>query len=230
MLIGWPNVGKSSLFNALVRRAGALVSHEPGTTRDYLTAEIDLDGVRVQLIDTAGVETDVAGSDADVRRQAQEAAARETRHARVRVFCLDATRPMTDAERSELTGPMSGERLVVLTKVDAAGPGERPPGAIATSSVTGEGIELLRRRIGEAVLASGTSGGAVAATAARCHESLGAAVDSLRRASRIVESRAGEELVAVEIRLALDELGQVAGRVYTDDVLDRIFTRFCIGK
>ena len=103
--------------------------------------------------------------------------------------------------------------------------------AIETSAVSGEGIDALRDELRHAVLTAGASGArVVAGTAARCRESLRLAAESLRRAQEIARTGSGEELVAAEVRVSLDELGKVVGVVYTDDVLDRIFSRFCIGK
>ena len=100
-----------------------------------------------------------------------------------------------------------------------------------TSSLTGEGIDASRGRLRDAVLAIGATGGeVVAATAVRCRESLRLAAEGLDRARQIAERGLGEELVASEIRIALEKLGKVVGAVYTDDVLDRVFSRFCIGK
>ena len=126
VLTGSPNTGKSSLFNALSGGAGALVSPHPGTTRDYLTAELDLDGVGCQLIDTAGVEL---GADLDeatlddalgtVDDTARAVASRQTRQAHLRILCIDSTRRMNPGEREELAGPVAGQRVVVLTKTAA---------------------------------------------------------------------------------------------------------------
>ncbi len=265
VLVGWPNTGKSSLFNALLERTGALVSEHPGTTRDYLTAELNLDGgVRCLLVDTAGLEPAAAATEGSVRQAAQEAASEQARLAQVRLLCLESTRPLNAWEEAQLAHGVGGQ-LVVLTKCDLSWPresmtaereneapaepkapgesgrlsgrfalpgGQMPPGwpetAIATSSVTGEGIGPLRERIAAAVLAGrGVEGEVVAGTAVRCAESLRLAAESLGRARGVL---AGEELVAAEVRLALDELGKVVGAVYTEDVLERVFSRFCVGK
>ena len=113
-------------------------------------------------------------------------------------------------------------------------PSEPPsalPSALETSSKTGAGIAALREQLRDAVLACSPAGGdVVVGTAVRCRQSLILAGESLARAAALVRSGGGEELLAVEVRLALDELGKVAGAVYTEDVLDRIFSRFCIGK
>ncbi len=226
VLVGWPNVGKSSLFNALVGHGRALVSPLAGTTRDYLTAELDLDGVRMQLIDTAGVEE----FPATISAAAQQLAVQQASDAQVRVLCLDSTRPLNEWELQRLSD--SSNELIVLTKCDGRRAMEIGlPQAVATSAQTGEGLAALRRRLREATeTAPRGELAVVASTATRCRESLRRAAESLGRARDLVRTRAGEELVAVETRVALDELGQVVGAVYTDDVLDRIFSRFCIGK
>ncbi len=232
VLFGWPNTGKSSLFNALAGGT-ALVSDHPGTTRDYLTAELDLGGARCVLVDTAGMEPESQSPESQspqdpVRRAARAAAADQERQAQVRLFCLDASRPPNAWEGAQLAGGTDG--LVVLTKIDLPRRIEPGPDSVATSSVTGEGIARLRERIAEAVLASAPPGEVVAGTAVRCRESLRLAARSLHRAGEACRLAAGEELVAAEVRAALEELGKTVGAVYTEDVLDRIFSRFCIGK
>ncbi|MGA7700872.1 MAG: GTPase [Thermoguttaceae bacterium] len=233
VLLGRPNTGKSSLFNALAGKSAALVSHQPGTTRDYLTAELDLDGVKCRLIDTAGLPQPLAVSHAEgtIERAAQLATDSQRRSSHVHVFCLDSTRPLDDWERCELQREPAGEqRIVVLTKCDAPQVIEVVAAAIATSSRTGEGVQALRDQLRRKALAvADAHGGVVAATAARCRESLRLAAQSLRQA-RSIAVAGQEELAAAEIRVALDELGKVVGAIYTDDVLDRIFSRFCIGK
>lgn len=234
VLVGWPNTGKSSLFNALTGAAStgaaALVSDLPGTTRDYLTAELDLGGPKCLLVDTAGVEPESHASDGGIRQAAQAATSEQSRHAQVRILCVDASRPMNAWEQDQLAGDSLA--LVVLTKMDVVSraPWEHHTGFLKTSGVTGEGIAELRQRIAEAVLASRSSGDVVAGTAARCRESLRHAAECLDHARQAHKTGAGEELIAAEVRMALDELGKVVGAVYTDDLLDRIFSRFCIGK
>ena len=236
VLIGWPNSGKSSLFNRLSGKTGALVSRHPGTTRDYLTAELDLDGVRCQLIDTAGywrrnTMPDSRAAADDVEAIAQAASNEQTRRAQIRILCLDSTRPLNTWERNELADPAAAGRVVVLTKTDLPTHTDCTRHVLATSSVTGAGIEALRTRLRDTVLAAGASHlGVVVGTAARCRESLRLAADCLDRARRLVQTEIGEELVAAEVHGALNELGKVVGAVYTDDVLDRVFSRFCIGK
>ena len=187
---------------------------------------------------------------------AARAASREQgRRADVRILCLESTRPPNDWERSQLEQAAGGVLVVVLTKIDLGGAAKKwcasaspeaapsaTPGkallaskqwhtAVQTSSKTGEGIDNLRNELRSAALTAGARGAdAVAGTAVRCRESLRLAAKSLERARQIARRGTGEELVAGEVRVALDELGKVVGAVYTDEVLDRIFSRFCIGK
>ncbi len=229
-LIGWPNTGKSSLFNALLGRRGALVSDEPGTTRDYLTAELTLEGLACLLTDTAGVEPAADGLAVELWEAAQSASAEQRHLAQVQLLCLDATRPMNAGERA-LVEEEAARRLVVWTKVDAAGEGPDCGTMLGTSSVTGEGMAALRRRLSEMLLSvAAPEGDVVAGTAVRCRESLRRAGEFVAEALAIVEGGCAEELVAAEVRGALEELGKVVGAVYTDDVLDRVFSRFCVGK
>ena len=231
VLVGQPNTGKSSLFNALLGRNGALVSENPGTTRDYLCAELDLEGrAKCLLVDTAGMETEASGPDASVRRAAQAFAAEQARLAQVRLLCLDSTRPLSPWEERESALRAPG-RLVVLTKADLPSRLKSAGRAIATSAVTGQGLARLKEELAAAVLeARGCEGEVVAGTAARCRESLRLSAEGLDRAREVLSRGGGEELVALEVRLALDELGKVVGAVYTEDLLERVFSRFCVGK
>ena len=243
VLVGAPNTGKSSLFNALARTTDALVSEQPGTTRDYLAVELDLDGVKCQLIDTAGAHVESGGpaaipsccrapGDAShaLQQAAEAVASRQGRRAHVQILCRDASRPSDDCRCEQLSESAGGERVAVLTKVDISSSAARRQQGLRTSSVTGQGIGALREELRRAVLAVGASGsGAVAGTAARCRDSLRRAADALNRARDISKS-GGEDLVAAEIRVALDALGSVVGSVHSEDVLDRVFSRFCIGK
>ncbi len=166
------------------------------------------------------------------RSAAQQAAAQQVRQAQLEILCLDATRPLNERERQSLTGAASNERIVAWTKADLATNRETTvPHAVFTSSVTGEGVATLRSLVVRRV-SGGSSAelGAVASTAVRCRASLLDAAARLQSARRLVAQHGCEELVAVELRDALDQLGQIVGAVHTDDILDRIFSRFCIGK
>lgn len=256
VLIGRPNTGKSSLLNALCGEQAAIVADVPGTTRDYVARRATWDGVSCELIDTAGLDefeqatSELSagqphdGDEQRIEQAAQRQSLGQRRQAAVELLCLDATRPCDAWELRQLrTAPAAGtSRLVVRTKLDAlpsdasidrrAATDMAFAGAtcVATSSATGQGLDELRSTVVE-LLRSRAAGaeGVVAATASRCRESVRRAAESLRRAQDLVPAGM-EDLLAGEVRLALEDLGEVAGVVYTDDVLDRIFSRFCIGK
>ncbi len=231
VLRGWPNVGKSSLLNALVGQQVAIVSPQHGTTRDYVTRPITLDGLTCLLVDTAGYES---VDDDGIAQAAQQVARQQAGEAHIELLCLDATRELNDWEHVQLSSPPQAARIVVMTKCDVGVPSpcELPATitAMRTSSRTEDGITQLARAISERLRDGGTTTHSIAATAVRCRQSLLAAFECLKRAHRIALAAGGEELVAAEMHVALDELGKVVGAVYTDDILDRIFSQFCIGK
>lgn len=219
VLLGRPNAGKSSLLNALAGGEAAIVSPIAGTTRDYVAARGKFAGLVCLLIDTAGED---AAADEPLAAAGQVALREQVAQADVTVLCLDA---------SDAGSPTAADRpdgqLIVWTKCDlAAAPG---PG-LATSSRTGAGLAELRRAIAADLQAAAPAESAVTGTAERCRDSLRQAAEALALAREAARRQLGEELVAAEVRAALDHLGQVVGAVYTDDVLDRVFSRFCIGK
>jgi tRNA modification GTPase len=226
VLWGEPNVGKSSLLNALAGSAVAIVSDRAGTTRDYVTKVLSLDGTQCLLVDTAGATSD---SFDPIASAAQQATDRSTAAAEVTLLCLDVSRPLSDWETAHLRELTRGPSIVVLTKCDLPSARAAQRGEIATSSTSGVGLAELRAAIAQQLHESRTES-ALVGTAVRCRESLQQAADALARARSSAMQGDGEELVAAEVRVALDGLGQVAGVVYTDDVLDRVFSRFCIGK
>ncbi|HKI32827.1 MAG TPA: tRNA modification GTPase [Gemmataceae bacterium] len=219
VLAGRPNAGKSSLFNAL-GGGSALVSPEPGTTRDYLVRRIDLDGVPVELIDTAGWQTS-AGS---IEGQAQALGREQACGADLVLLCVEAGREPDAEERARL-GQAAPPVLGVATKCDLARPSF---GEVATSAATGEGLDTLRGTV--AARAQALARPALAPSVSRCRHHVAACLGRLRQAHQTVLFGGPPELAALELRGALDELGEMVGAVYTDDLLDRIFSRFCIGK
>jgi tRNA modification GTPase len=220
VLVGRPNAGKSSLFNALGGSPAALVSPEPGTTRDYLIRTLSMDGVAVELVDTAGLR---GGTD-EVERQAQALGREQTGRADLLLVCLEAGWAMTEAEEN-LLGQGEPPALLVETKCDLKDPAL---GGLATSVVTAAGLARLRSVLAERARAH--SRPALAPSLSRCRHHVVTCLDHLRQAHRIVLEEEPPELLALELRGALDQLGEMVGAVYTDDLLDRIFSRFCIGK
>ncbi len=226
VLLGRPNVGKSSLWNALAGDGQkALVAEQSGTTRDYLQREIQWQGVRCRLVDTAGLDENHSPID----DAAQAMTRNQAKQADLEILCLDASREWDEWEKTQANAASPG-RIVVLTKCDLATEGS-PENLLATSSQTAQGIDELQDEIAARLTQQTPDGQAmVATTAVRCRESIVDASECLQRAETLTNNRSGEELIAAELRTALEHLGRVVGAVYTDDVLDRIFSRFCIGK
>ncbi|MGD9646497.1 MAG: tRNA modification GTPase [Pirellulales bacterium] len=251
VLVGAPNVGKSSLFNALAGRAAAIVSPTPGTTRDWVSVPLHLGGLACHLIDTAGISAiaaSAAGPPCNSVRAIESKAARMSNEARegadILIVCCDASRPLEPDEQARLgelattDGGTDRSRrwLLAVTKSDLSRRLQLPAAiaaerVVTTSSTTGAGIDALHAALVRQVAAhvAERAPGTVQSTATRCRASLQAAAAALANAAQL-EAGDGDELLAAEVRLALEVLGAVTGAVYTEDLLDRIFSRFCIGK
>jgi tRNA modification GTPase len=217
VLAGPPNAGKSRLFNALIGSSEAIVAPIPGTTRDYLSRRVRLDGLEVELIDTAGIQ---APTDS-IEQDAQDAGARQADIADLVIRCHSGDTRLIGPE------PSGRARLDIWTKSDLA---PAPHGMLSTSSVRGDGIESLKRSIASALRTSVLDSDPLSATGARCRDGLESAANSLLLAAERLRIGGEEELVSIDLRHSIDELGKVVGAVVTDDILDRIFQRFCIGK
>lgn len=243
-LAGRPNAGKSTLFNALTADSltadsSAIVSDEAGTTRDYLSHRIDCGGIPVELIDTAGWESAQTG----VGNLAQQFRLEQVGQADLVVWCsaADSTPQLRQTDRTlfdELT--QTRPAIEVRTRADlvsgSLGTGSLGPAALsaadlAVSAVTGEGLEQLVSTIAERLMEQHRGERQfVGSTAARSRSSLSRAHESLCRAGEAAAAGLGDELTSLEIRDALDALGEIVGAIYTEDLLDRVFSRFCIGK
>jgi len=224
VIVGKPNAGKSSLLNLLSGQEAAIVTEVAGTTRDVLKEQIDIDGLAVELVDTAGLRNDPDRIEAEGIRRAREALA----SADAVLWIQDVTDTSQVQPRENL--PKGVPVTVVHNKIDISG--ESPGlvgGEVYLSAQTGEGVDSLRRCIRE--LAGYENQGEGAFTARRRH------IRALRRAAEhfaagrkaLDETRAGE-LLAEELRLSQQALGEIVGSVTADDLLGRIFSDFCIGK
>ncbi|MBA4191533.1 MAG: tRNA uridine-5-carboxymethylaminomethyl(34) synthesis GTPase MnmE [Planctomycetaceae bacterium] len=233
-LVGLPNAGKSSLFNALAG-GDALVSSIAGTTRDYLTKQLDLGGVNVELIDTAGWQD----STDTIEEQAQRLGRDATAQADVILWC-DERGEFNSEDTARLTAT-GADVIRVRTKCDLASGGRKPPEVVRTPELGGltpprspvpcsvpGGTVTLRGVLTEQV--ASLTRPALAPSQSRCRHHIATCVDHLRAAHENLASNDPPELVAATLRAALDQLGEVTGAVYTNDLLDRIFSRFCIGK
>jgi tRNA modification GTPase len=232
VLVGRPNAGKSTLLNALAGRQRAVVSNMAGTTRDAIWAEARLARGMVRVVDVAGVEEVGSGQWAvgsageSIARQMWEQAMRAVGEADLVVMVVEPA-----AADGEVKLPRAVD-LVVMTKVDLIedkGRQECLPHLkrLEVSAVTGAGMDELRGRLDELAFGATASGSGLALNA-RHVRAIGEARDALSRAVESVEG--GAEVVAMELREGLEALGAVLGRMSPDDLLGRIFSRFCIGK
>jgi len=234
-IVGAPNAGKSSLVNALVAKHVSIVSDQPGTTRDYVRTRLDLDGVMVDLLDTAGMEV---VNEATPRGIAQQFTRQMLEQADLVLHCHASDDCNNqDLQSLDIEKAKDAEVWFVKTKCDL-GVDSFSPDSLnvytrqwTTSVFEPESIRLLTDAIREwAHHRQAGDAQVVPLTASRCVASLKAASNAIQLAKDALVRSVGDEVIASEIRVALDEIGMVAGTVYTDDILDALFTRFCIGK
>ncbi len=230
VLLGAPNAGKSSLFNALLGRQRAIVAAEPGTTRDWIEEEIAIGGVAVLLRDTAGVRT----AEEAVEQAGIRAALELARGADLTLLLLDGARTPDDNDRQLVEATQNLRRLIVRTKADLAavwGPtdGVLPQAAVSVSALEESGLTELRAQVAGQLLQQAETDGLVV-----LHErhalALARAASHLETAGAILRSGRDLEIVALEIGAAMAALDEILGQCDVEDLLDRIFSRFCVGK
>jgi tRNA modification GTPase len=229
-IVGRPNAGKSSLFNRLVERERAIVTASPGTTRDLVTERISLDGIPLELVDTAGLREGLEEAEQLGIARSREALA----DAALVLVVLDATQPLNDEEHRLLEAVHGRPALIVVNKSDLA---ENVNVALEyagvstlhTSALTGEGIPALRERI----LALATGGAAEEPgmlTSIRHHQSITTTLSALCDARQANASEIPHEMILLDLYRALWALDSLTGQTTSDDILNLIFSTFCIGK
>lgn len=231
-IVGRPNVGKSSLFNRLVERERAIVTATPGTTRDLVTETVALGGIPLKLIDTAGIRRSNDEAESIGIRKSYEALS----EADLVLVVLDSTCALS-AEDRELFQACAGRRAVAVANKSDLAPG-RSLGfdldgvrVFATSALTGEGIDRLREAILQEV--SGDAGAEHESgflTNIRQQRLVEESLNSLQAASRAVDSKTPHEMIMLDLYGALRPLDAITGETTTDDILNLIFSSFCIGK
>ena len=233
-IVGRPNAGKSSLFNRLVERDRAIVTATPGTTRDTVTERISLDGIPLELVDTAGLREAAEEVEQLGIQRSREALA----DAALVVVVLEATQPLNDEERRLLAAIEGRPAVVAVNKSDLIAnlPASGRPlpncaglPALATSALTGEGIPALRERI----LALATGGAAAEPgmlTSLRHQQAIAATLAALADAVQANAESIPHEMILLDLYRALGVLDSLTGQTTPDDILNLIFSTFCIGK
>jgi tRNA modification GTPase len=224
-IAGRPNVGKSSLFNRLLQQDRAIVTDIPGTTRDTVSETASIGGLPVRLVDTAGIRT---GQDV-VEKLGIERSWQAVADADLTVVVLDASAGLTEEDASLLD--RAGRTLVVANKCDLPEGSGLPPQALRVSAYTGAGIDELRARIVAAVSPdSGPEHEAGFITSVRHEQLLRESRDALDNARRAVELGIPHEMLLLDFYAALTPIDAITGSTTADDILNRIFSTFCIGK
>ncbi|MFZ5917707.1 MAG: tRNA uridine-5-carboxymethylaminomethyl(34) synthesis GTPase MnmE [Chloroflexota bacterium] len=232
-IVGRPNVGKSSLLNALLRASRAIVAPVPGTTRDTLEETLNLQGVPLVLVDTAGIR---AASDDPVERLGIARSRAALTGADLALLVVDGSEPLTAADRdiAALVGDKTA--LVVLNKSDLPAATDarhllphRPH--LRLSALTGEGLDALEEAIVETVFAGqAIASDAVLVSSPRHKEALHRALDGVAAARETLARGLPADFVSIDVTAAVDALGEITGETAHEDMLAAIFSRFCIGK
>lgn len=232
VIVGRPNVGKSSLLNRLLGEDRAIVTEFPGTTRDSIEESLDLGGLRAHVVDTAGIRDTVDAIELEGIRRSRAAQS----EADLQLVVVDGSSPLSSDDRSLIESTRSSKHIVVINKADL-GLQVSPAvvgydaNCVTISARTGGGIEDLKEAIRlQLVGPGGETKDGVMVTNVRHQTALMRAGDSLRQASKSIAEGFACELVALDVRAAADALGEITGEITTEEVLDQIFSEFCIGK
>ena len=227
-IVGRPNVGKSSLFNRLVERERAIVTATPGTTRDLVSETVALGGIPVRLVDTAGIRASADEAESMGIRKSREALA----DADVVLVVVDASQPSQPEDLELLDEVRERRAIVVENKIDLAADGRRPTAAaVPTSAVTGEGIPELRAAILRHI--HGDEGAPAETgflTNLRQQRLVQDSLAALNAARAAVEAQVPHEMLLIDLYTGLRPLDEITGATTADDILNRIFSTFCIGK
>ncbi len=233
-IVGKPNVGKSSLLNALLRGERAIVTDIPGTTRDTLEETANIGGIPLVLVDTAGIRAQTTDA---VERIGIERSRAALAQADLALMLVDSSQPVS-ASDWEIERLVRGKpALLVENKIDLPGahhpPADFLPGVprVALSALTGEGLDALETSLVEQITGGQVVTGDAAIVSNPRHQALIArAIDHLETAIEAQKGGLSPDLVSVDVREAVDALGEITGETATEDLLNTIFSKFCIGK
>jgi tRNA modification GTPase len=228
-IIGRPNVGKSSLLNALLQEDRAIVTEMPGTTRDVIEDYLNIHGLPVKIMDTAGIRTvrDIAEKEG-VRRSL-----RSMKEADLVILVLDGSETLHDTDTELIEKSNARNTIIAINKTDLKQKiklknQDKP--AVKISAKKGTGLSKLKDKIEEAALSGHASYSSDIVTNTRHVDALERALVSLKSFSAGVSKKTSPEFLSIELREALDAIGEIIGITTPEDILNRIFSSFCIGK
>lgn len=232
-IVGRPNVGKSSLLNALLQKDRAIVTHLPGTTRDLIEDYLNINGLPIRIMDTAGIRS----SDETIEQEGIRRSMQAIEHADFIVAMFDGSEPFSQGDHDLLGIVRDKKAVIVINKSDlpqkisfehSAAEGKQ---SVCVSAVTGEGMERLKSVIFESNLHGWKEEReGVVVTNIRHKAALDSAAESLGRARSLLSGNSPLELFSIEMKGSLDRIGEITGTITTDEILQKIFSSFCIGK
>jgi tRNA modification GTPase len=226
-IVGRPNVGKSSLFNRLLEQERAIVTEIPGTTRDLVSEATSLQGIPVKFIDTAGIRP----SQDLVESLGMERSFQAMADADLTLVVLDLSAPIQDEDLQLIErARLSGSCLLAANKCDLPRRAQLPEDALEVSALTGQGIDSLRQRIIETLSPGGIQPEPGFITSLRHEQLLKEALGALEKARDAVERTIPHEMLLLDLYGALQPLDGLTGATTADDILNRIFATFCVGK
>ncbi|MBI4844792.1 MAG: tRNA uridine-5-carboxymethylaminomethyl(34) synthesis GTPase MnmE [Nitrospirae bacterium] len=230
-IIGRPNVGKSSLLNALLEKERAIVTEMPGTTRDVIEEYLNVGGLPLKILDTAGIREshDLA------EKEGVKRSLKALDDASLILLVLDGTEPLHKTDRMLLKDTASKDTIILINKRDLPQkikkhllPSDNP--FIMISATKGTGLDKLKERIVDKYLKGGLEPGGAMVTSVRHLKALQKASGSIKSFNAGLKKGLSPEFLSIELREALDAVGEILGTTTAEDILDRIFSSFCIGK
>lgn len=233
VIAGKPNVGKSSLLNALLNENRAIVTDVPGTTRDVIEEYFNLDGIPIKIIDTAGIRdtNDVIESIGVVK------SLEKINEADLIIFMLDLSRPLDNEDKQIISRISDKKYIVLLNKSDLNSKikfkeieGLNPKYFIETSLLSGEGIDRLKSMIKEMFFNQEIASDSIMLTNTRHKHALISASQSIEQAISTLHNTAAIDLASIDLRNAWSNLGEITGETVEEDIIDKIFSEFCLGK
>jgi tRNA modification GTPase len=224
-LVGKPNVGKSSLLNYILKESRAIVSSVPGTTRDVIREEVSIDGILFRLFDTAGIRL----TEDSIEKEGVVRSRETVENADVVIFISDVETGFDKEIYSELKSLADEKRILkILNKIDLGG---NAGDLIPVSALTGEGMEQFFAELKKkAMVASSYSEKSAVVSNLRHYNALKKAKINLENALESLSANMTGEFLSVDLRNAENSLGEIIGKVTTDDILNNIFSKFCVGK